>query len=152
MTASPAPTLGDTYGVSFGDVPATTSFVVNSASTSVTAWAPPQAAGTVDITVVTNAGSSAVSSADHFTYSTTSAPTVTGLATTSGSTVGGTAVTISGTYLTGPIAVYFGTLAATGITVNSDSSITAIAPPETAGTVDITVQTWERHLGHLVRG
>ncbi len=81
-------------------------------------------------------------SADHFTVSTTSAPTVTGLATTSGSTVGGTAVTISGTHLTGPIAVYFGTVAATGVTVNSDSSITAIAPPETAGTVDITVQTW----------
>jgi hypothetical protein len=69
------------------------------------------------------------------------APTVTGVNPNTGPTTGGTTVTITGTNLTGATAVMFGTVAATSFTVNSDTSITAVAPAESAGTVDVTVTT-----------
>jgi hypothetical protein len=126
--------------VYFGATPAA-SYTVNS-DTSITATSPPEAAGTVDITVQTPSGSSAVSSSDHFTFTSASTPSVTGVSPTSGTTGGGTTVTISGSAFTGATAVTFGTVAAASFTVNSDSSITAISPPEAAGTVDITVTTY----------
>jgi hypothetical protein len=126
--------------VSFGGV-AATSFTVNS-DTSITAIASPQAAGTVDVTVTTPLGTSATSSSDRFTYTAAPAPSVTSLGTTSGSTGGGTSVTISGSNFTGATGVFFGGLAATSFTVNSDTSITAIAPAQFAGTVDVTVSTY----------
>ena len=52
--------------VTFGGSPATT-FTVNS-STQITATSPAEAAGTVDVTVTTPGGASAISSADHFAY------------------------------------------------------------------------------------
>ena len=71
--------------VKFGTVPAT-AYTVNSA-TQITATAPAQSAATVDVTVTTSAGTSVTSSADHFTYSTTSAiiTSVGSLATADGS-------------------------------------------------------------------
>ena len=48
-------------------------------------------------------------------------------------------MTITGTNFTGTTQVYFGSVAATSFTVNSDTSITATAPAEAAGTVDVTV-------------
>jgi len=53
-----------------------------------------RAAGTVDVTVVTPTGTTELSSADHYTYTAQSAPTVTGLNTSSGTTAGGTIVTM----------------------------------------------------------
>jgi hypothetical protein len=125
--------------VYFGAV-AAASFTVNSA-TSITATSPPEATGTVDITVTTYTGTSAVSSSDQFTYTAASAPTVTSLGTSSGSTGGGTSVTITGTNFTAATGVSFGSVAAS-FTVNSSTSITAIAPPQAAGTVDVTVTTY----------
>jgi alpha-tubulin suppressor-like RCC1 family protein len=58
----------------------------------------------------------------------------------SGPSAGGTSVTISGSGFLGATAVKFGTVNATSFVVNSDSSITAIAPAG-VGTVDITVVT-----------
>jgi hypothetical protein len=58
--------LVEVGSVRFGTTPAT-SFTVNSA-TSITAVAPAGAAGAVDVTVTSPAGTSPVSSADHFTY------------------------------------------------------------------------------------
>ncbi len=54
--------------VSFGEAAGTD--VVVSSSTSLNALSPPGAAGTVDVTVTTGAGTSAVTSKDHFTYKT----------------------------------------------------------------------------------
>ncbi|SJZ82152.1 repeat domain (List_Bact_rpt) [Trichlorobacter thiogenes] len=68
-------------------------------------------------------------------------PTVTGISPSSGPAFGGTIVTITGSNLTGATAVMFGSTAATGFTVNSDSQITAVAPAGSTGTVDITVTT-----------
>ena len=61
--------------VFFGGVPAA-SFVVNSSS-SITATAPPEAAGVVDVVVLTPSGLSATSGSDQFTYTLASAPAVT---------------------------------------------------------------------------
>jgi uncharacterized protein (TIGR02145 family) len=67
-------------------------------------------------------------------------PVVTALSPERGTTSGGTSVTIFGKYLSGATGVKFGSTNATSFTVNSDISVTAIAPAGT-GTVDITVTT-----------
>ena len=126
--------------VLFGSVPAT-NFIVNSAG-QLTAVAPPQLAGTVDVTVITPSGTSATSSSDHFTYSNATAPSVSSLSLTSGTTAGGTVVTISGSHFTGATAVDFGSVPADDFTVLSDGSIVATAPPQAAATVDVTVTTY----------
>jgi hypothetical protein len=119
---------------------ASTTFRVDS-DTSITAWSPAHAAGTVDVTVTTGSGSSPTMAADQFTYVTTPPPAVTGISPTSGFTVGGTLVTVSGSHFTGTTAVAFGTVAATWFTILSDSSLTVLAPAHAAGRVDITVTT-----------
>jgi hypothetical protein len=114
------------------------SFTVNSAN-SITAVSPAGSAGTVDIQVVTPSGASATGVTDQFTY--LAPPAVTGINPATGSSAGGTTVTITGLNLTGATAVNFGTTAAAGFTVNSSTSITAVSPPGSAGTVDIQVVT-----------
>jgi hypothetical protein len=59
----------------------------------------------------------------------------------SGAAAGGTTVTINGCGLTGATLVKFGTALATGVTVVSDSQITAVSPAHAAGPVDVTVTT-----------
>ena len=126
-------------GVAFGTTSAT-GVVVNS-DTSITAVSP-SGTGVVDVTVTTSGGTSATSSADQFTYvAPTPAPTVTAISPTSGPTTGGTTVTITGTDLTGATAVTFGSTPATGVVVASSTSLTAISPAGSAGTVDVTVTT-----------
>jgi uncharacterized protein (TIGR03437 family) len=120
-------------GVTFGSLAA--SFTVNSDG-SITATAPAQGAGTVDIFVTTSGGTSSATTADRFTY--VAAPVVTGVSPSSGSTAGGTVVTITGSHFSGATAVSFGGQAAS-FTVNGDGSITATAPAGAAGTVDIVV-------------
>ena len=122
--------------VKFGSV-AAKGFTVVSA-TSITAEAPAGSAGTVNVVVTTVGGKSAVSSADDFTY--VAAPTVTKVEPVEGPAAGGTKVTITGTNFTGAKEVKFGSAAATGVTVNTATSITAEAPAG-SGTVDVTVTT-----------
>ena len=70
-------------------------------------------------------------------------PGVTGLSTPSGnaggSDAGGSTVSLTGSGFSGATAVDFGSTPATSFTVNSNTSITAVAPPGTDGTVDVTV-------------
>jgi hypothetical protein len=149
-----APTSGSTAGgatvgitgnnfigataVNFGST-AATSFTVNSA-TSITAVSPAESAGTVDVTVVTPSGTSATGSGDKFTY-TVPAPALTGISPAVGVPAGGATVTITGTNFTGATAVSFGSTAAASFTVNSATSITAVSPAGSNGSVDITVVT-----------
>ncbi len=63
-----------------------------------------------------------------WTLTVVAAPTVTAVSPNTGPTAGGTGVTITGTGFTGATAVDFGANAATGVTVNSDTSITATSP------------------------
>jgi hypothetical protein len=70
------------------------------------------------------------------------APTISSVAPTAGSVAGGTTVTITGTNFTAASAVKFGPTPASSFTVNSDSQITAIAPPASVpGTVDVSVSS-----------
>jgi alpha-tubulin suppressor-like RCC1 family protein len=66
--------------------------------------------------------------------------TVTNVEPHTGSVGGGTSVSITGASFNGATAVKFGSTAAASFTVNSETSITAVAPPG-AGTVDVTVTT-----------
>lgn len=123
--------------VDFGTV-AAASYTVNSA-TSITAISP-AGTNTAHVTVTTSAGRSTTSSADVFAYDPVPVPAVTGVVPSSGSATGGASVTITGNNFTGATAVSFGTVAATSFTVNSSTSITAIAPAG-SGTVDVKVTT-----------
>jgi hypothetical protein len=125
--------------VQFGGVSAP-SFTVNS-PTSITAASPPDIAGTVDVLVMTDYGATAQSSGDQFSFSAKTAPAITSILPTSGSTAGGTVVTIKGTRFGGASVVFFGMVPATRFTIQSDTSIAAVAPPQTPGPVDITVVT-----------
>src|SRR5262249_31109117 len=109
-------------------------------STQINAVAPAESAGTVDVKVTTPGGTSATSSSDQFTF-VTPVPAVTGLSISSGSTDGGTSVVITGSGLSGATSVMFGSVAATCFIVSSSTQITAVAPAEAAGTVDVTVTT-----------
>jgi hypothetical protein len=130
--------LSGATAVSFGAT-AASSFSVKSGGTSLTATAP-AGSGTVNVTVTTSGGTSAISSGDQFTYTTSSgsSPTVTGTNPNAGPTSGGSVVTITGTGLSGATAVTFGTVAAMSFTVNSNASITATAPPG-SGSIDVKV-------------
>jgi alpha-tubulin suppressor-like RCC1 family protein len=129
--------LGGATAVNFGAVPAKTFNV--SSPTTITAVAPEEAAGTVDVTVSTRGGTSGTGAADQFTY--VAPPNVTSVEPNSGPVAGGTPVTITGANLSGASSVKFGSVAATSFEVRSASTISAVAPEGTAGTVDVTVST-----------
>jgi hypothetical protein len=136
VTITGANFIGAT-AVKFGATNAT-SFTVNSA-TQITATAP-AGTGTVDVTVTTVGGTSATSAADQFSYM-QPVPTITSVSPNTGPTTGGTAVAITGSNFTGTTAVKFGATNATSFTVISTTQISAIAPPGSLGTVDVTVKT-----------
>ena len=114
---------------------AASEFTVTS-DTTAEAVAPP-GSGTVDITLRTPAGVSATGAADRFTY--VARPSVTKLSVKSGPSAGGTSVTISGSELGAATSVAFAGRSAASFTINSATSITAISPPGTPGTADVTV-------------
>lgn len=68
-------------------------------------------------------------------------PTVTKLGPKKGVLAGGTSVTITGSGFLGAAVVKFGEVTAGGVVVNSPNTITAISPPNSSGTVDVTVTT-----------
>jgi hypothetical protein len=67
--------------------------------------------------------------------------TITKLSPNKGPAAGGTTVTITGTNFTGTTAVTFGSVSATSFKVKSATLLTAVAPPEVAKAVDVTVTT-----------
>ena len=121
--------------VSFGQTAATSVSFLSPDSLSAIA---PSGSGTVDVTVATNGGTSARSSADQYTYH--QLPAVAEVSPNYGTTAGGDTITITGTGFTDATSVSFGGTAA-GFTVISDSKITAIAPAEAEETVDVSVQS-----------
>jgi len=128
--------LSEATSVHFGPS-AAGAFTVNS-PTSITATSP-AGTGIVDVTVTTPSGTSAASAADRFTY--IPPPTVTKVKPNKGPAAGGTSSTVTGSDFTGVTAVSFGAMPASSFTVNSPTSITAIAPAGTAGAADVTVTT-----------
>lgn len=153
ITPSVGPTSGSTTviitGAGFADAPGTgavkfgattASYTINS-DTQITATAP-GGSGTVDVTVTTPGGTSAITASDQYVYA--PAPTVSSITPTAGRTAGGTTVIITGTGFSsapGSGAVSFGGTGGASYTIDSDTQITAISPAHAAGTVDLTVTT-----------
>ena len=130
---------GGTVSVSFGANLATN--VVVASDTSLTATSPAGTSiygGMVNVQVINANGTSAIGSADQFTY--ISPVAVTSLSVQTGPTGGGTQVVITGTDFTGATAVMFGANPAASFAVNSATQITATSPAG-GGTVDVTVFT-----------
>lgn len=138
--------------VYFGDIPAV-SFTILS-DTDILAIAPPQEAGVVDIVVTNKLESNHAPSTkalfttnlapiiiDHFIYLQDVTPHVNSLTPNFGLVSGGIFVVIQGSHFATASAVSFGDQPATSFTVNSDTSITAIAPAHAAGTVSVVVTT-----------
>jgi hypothetical protein len=120
--------------VNFGTTPAIT-FAVDS-DTTIIATSPADTPRAVPVTVVTPIGTS---NGEPFTFI-SPAPIISpnGLDPASGPITGGTTVTLNGTGLFGVTAVEFGDAMAPTVTVDSDTSITAVTPPQAAGPVQVT--------------
>ena len=118
--------------VIFGTAPASSFTVVS--NTQITAAAPANAAGTVNITVMTPGGSD-----DFGPYTYKLPPVITSLSPDKGTTSGGSTVFISGEGFTGATAVSFGGKAAYSFTVNSDTQIRAVTMASDPGLVDVQV-------------
>jgi alpha-tubulin suppressor-like RCC1 family protein len=143
--------FNEVEAVKFGST--SVSFTRNS-ETSITAVSPPFTGGSarVRVTVTTKGGvnperGSTILTEEYFGY----APTVSSVAPKSGPAAGGTSVRIEGTAFESirksdefppfVASVKFGSTNATSFTVNSEGSVTAVAPAGT-GTVDVTVETY----------
>jgi hypothetical protein len=68
-------------------------------------------------------------------------PVITSLSPSAGTIFGGTFVTISGANFTGATSVTFGGLACTSLNVLSANTITCVTPAQSAGTVEVVVNT-----------
>ncbi len=123
-------------GVAFGTTAASFSFVSDAKITATS----PMGSGTVDVRVTTGSGTSAITTADQFSYSSGSAPVVTSVTPSSGPQAGGTMVTIMGSNFTGATQVTFGGKVA-AFTVVSDTEITCTSPGGKAGPVNVLVHT-----------
>ncbi len=116
--------------VDFGTSPAPSFRVVS--DTEIDAVAPP-GTGTASITVTLPSGTVGPSSLASYVYT-----SLTSLSPASGPAAGGTAVTITGSGLSNVAAVYFGDVAATSVTVVSDTEVQVASPPG-AGDVPVSV-------------
>lgn len=72
---------------------------------------------------------------------TSPSPKLVNISPAQGTTSGGTRAIITGTALKGVSRILFGGLAATNLTVDSDTQITATVPPHAAGAVDVEAVT-----------
>jgi hypothetical protein len=113
-----------------------TSYTVENDGT-ITCQTPAHAAGTVDVTVTSDVGSTETLSGVYTYYGT---PTISNLTPGKGFVAGGETVVINGTNFYTPVTVKFGTVTAS-CTVDSLTKITCVAPAQAAGSVNITVAT-----------
>ena len=127
--------LSGAQSVLFGANPGT---IFSDTANQIQAISPAGVAGTVDVTVVTQYGTSPAAT-DFFTF--TPPPVVTGIDQMNGPQAGGTQVTISGSNLSGATEVDFGGAPATSFIVNNDGTLTAFSPAGAGSTVDVTVVT-----------
>ncbi len=124
--------------VSIGGTPA--AGIAVATSTSITATTPAHAAGAADI-VIANPDGQSGRLAGGFTFDVpvSAPPAIAAIAPASGSTSGGSIVTITGTGFASGATVTFGSTAATSVSVAGPTSMTAAAPPRSAGSVDVVV-------------
>lgn len=127
-----------TPSVTFGGLACTSVSVV--LSTRITCVTPAHTAGTVEVIVTTvNGSNTTIGTQNDFTY--TSGPIVTLVDPNTGLATGNTIVTITGTGFTSSgMTVKFGTVTAV-FTYIDTTTIIAVAPAQSAGTVDVIVTT-----------
>lgn len=134
--------LESTSAVRFGGLDAV-SFSVDGSGTRIEASTPMHAPGIVEVELITARGRA---SAGTYTY--VNQPAITNISPVEGSIFGGTAVMLTGSGFTGAQTVYFGLRLATSFTVDSDTQITAIAPPQPTGTV-VMLDVYTQDVGPL---
>lgn len=121
--------LGSTTEVRFGSGPGSVAapFTVDS-GTRVSVQVPSGSVGWTQVFLSTTYGTAETQ------YRYYPQPTISDVSPGEGSIFGGTPVTLRGAGFTGATTVLFGNQPATSFTVDSDTQITAIAPPQPAGT------------------
>jgi IPT/TIG domain/Divergent InlB B-repeat domain/PASTA domain len=127
--------------VEFGGTAANLATLVEISPTEIEIDAPAHVAGTVDVVVTTEGGTSTNTVADDYTY--VEAPAITGLSPNKGPTAGGTTVTISGTDLADIEEIKFGSTPADLATLVeiSPTEIAIDAPVHSSGTFSVVVTT-----------
>ncbi len=134
--------LASATAVDFGSNPAPTPYILTSRAIRPHGAGAYAGTGTVNVTVTTALGTSAIVPADQFTY--VPAPTVTQLDGGNAPAAGGTTIII-GTNFVDPTAVDFATTPATSYVVESSTVIQAVVPQpgtETVGNIyNVTVTT-----------
>lgn len=126
--------------VTFGGVPGTGLNVLSDTAAEVIVPAHPTGNEIVDVVVSSPAGTSSPPLDYSYGPPPTPPPSIEAISPSTGSTAGGLMVTLEGEYFTGSTSVVFGTNPATSFTVVSDTVITAVAPANGAGVVDVEVQ------------
>ncbi|MEV1286634.1 IPT/TIG domain-containing protein [Micromonospora sp. NPDC049679] len=131
--------LASATAVRFGSATATFNPVQANGVTKLVATAPPNALGTVDVTVTNPAGISPVTATGKFTY-VPPPPVVSALNVNSQLIFGGTTITATGTDFTGATSVKVGTKAVASKLLSA-TSLSFVAPAMPVGTYDVTVST-----------
>ena len=85
------------------------------------------------------AAATAANMSEFFTTTPNTAPLISSISPNSGPTAGGTTVTISGTGFAAGATVKFGNTAATNVNVLGSTTITAVTPARTSGSVNVVV-------------
>ena len=142
VTGTAFGTTGSISAVTVGGVNATAFSQISGLK--VTATIPPAHAPTavVDVRVTSTGGTTAITSADQYTYTWSATPIVSSISPAAGPIAGGTTVTITGSgFGTGVPVVRFGGVAAT-VLAATPTSVTVRAPTVGSGrTVPVTVTT-----------
>lgn len=129
--------LGTTT-VTFGGT-ASPAFTVNS-DYSLTVTVPPGAGPVVNVKATNPNGTSTTNTRTLYAYVVPPTPAVTRVSPNRGPSTGGTVVTVTGSGFTGATGVSFGSgVPASSFTVDSDTTITAVAPPRTSALVNLAV-------------
>ena len=123
--------------VAFGGVASPSVTYVS--STELQAITPAHASGTVSVVVTESPHNETATLTGGFTYASSTSIGVSSTSPTQGPTTGGTVVTITGAGFQTGATVTFGNTQSTAVTVASSTEIGAMSPPESSGTVAITV-------------
>jgi hypothetical protein len=135
--------VGSAITVSFdGGQTQTSAYALVDTLVQVVSPAGPSSGGTLDLLVTTVGGTSAITSADRYTFEPAPVPAVSGVSPASGSAAGGQLIYVSGAGLSGATTVSVGGSPASNLSSVSDHLVEVTTPPGTAGaTADVTVTT-----------
>ena len=123
--------------VTFGGVAAPVVTYVS--PTELQAITPAHTSGTVNVTVTENPHNQSATLSGGFTYSSSTTVGLSAVSPSQGPTTGGTVVTVTGTGFQTGATVAFGSVQSTAVTVASSTQINAMSPPESSGTVAVSV-------------